>query len=304
MTLFAPRLTSSNNWDVLVFDFSQLGAGRSNDEPSLLPNAEVIKELFCPWLGNPPPEYRLKNYINTKEPSANSILICRTYSNWAVNKIFLHYSDPSQSLISLGEPLRNFCEKNSIPYEYVEYYLLVLKYFEIMLPIPVDSKVLSAMTTRVRSILAIGEVPRGTGFGKQDKQIEKSIKQKRILSERFDSYRTAYQQISPIINRFNQSDELKAAIRLITEVGDAVNKRDNKIKNDKRRTKDNEIITSELQCDFSIRQCWFCGKFYELPRSKANNYSRYCDDLNCKKSYNAWRQAFKNKGESLDSIGL
>jgi hypothetical protein len=299
MTDFTPRLISHNGWDVLIFDFSQLGAGRSSDEISKIPDERTIEELFSPWLGNPPSEYRFKNYMNLKSPSANSILTCRNHSNWAIKKIFLHYSDPLQKLIPHEEILRSFCNENGIPYEYVEYYLLACKYFEKMFPIPVNSTILPSLSIRLLSLPDTIQ-----SIDADQKIVQKVDKQKKILQGRFCLYETACQQTYPIIYRFHHSDGFKKAISLIIEKGDAVSKRDNKIKNDKRRAKDDERIVPELPSDWNIRQCLFCGEFYQSQKSRDNNYSRYCDDPSCKKSYNAWRQALKNKGESFESMGL
>lgn len=298
MTNFTPRLISLNSRNVLVFNFSQLGAGRSSDEISKLPDERAIQELFSPWLGNPPNEYHIKNYINLKYPSENSILTCQNYSNWAINNIFLHYSDPLHNLIPHGEILRTFCEENRIPYEYVEYYLLARKYFEKMSPTPIDSKILPSFSAFINSH------PISSQSDSVSKAYEKVKRHQKVLSERFALYRRACQQTDLILKKFEQSDLLGKAKHLIIEAGDTASKRDNKIRNDKRRSKSNENIIPVLPNNLSIRQCLFCGEFYQFQKSRDNNYSRYCDDPNCKKSYEAWRQALKRKGETTDSVGL
>ena len=263
MAHFTPSLRCFDNWDVLLFDFSRLGAGRANDSISSLPNETTMKELFVPWLGNPPPKYHLKRYLKPQIPSENSILTCLNASNSAINRIFLHYSDPLQELILDGDSLRCFCEqKTPVPYEYVEYYLLVKWYFEMMLPFTFDYKILHQIAAHTRSQTAL------------------------------------------IIELFEHSDEYKQVPKIILKKGEAAVTTRNKINNAKAGDKRNDADITEPYAYWNIRQCLFCGEFYQSPIDKNNNYSRYCDDPKCEKAHKAWTRTLYEKLTTPSDIGL
>jgi hypothetical protein len=316
MSRFTPRLISTDNWNQLVFDFSELGIGRSDDNISQLPDHTTLNDLFYPWHRGMPPEYHLETYMNPRDPSLESTLICQKYSNYTVQRIFRHYSDPSHNLIPHGEFLRTFCERRSQVYEYYEFYLLVMKYFEAMCPIALNGDTLPLMSIQINSQLdsiRSGEVLQRTGNEKRDKKIDsinetsdKINKHKQnILLTRFDWYKTAYESTDGMTYHFWRSEQGKEAIHLIDKKSVSAYERNTKAKNDRARAKkDNRITVPELYGDFKICQCWFCGEFYELPRSKANHYSRHCVDIECQKSNSAWEQKLKYKGESPASLGL
>lgn len=316
MTLFTPRLTSLNDWNILTFDFSQLGDEHSHNKITLLPDEMTQHDLFYPWRGNPPPEYCLKEYMNLGTPSTESILTCRKYSNHAIQKIFTHYSDPSSNVILHYKFLREFCERHSRSYQYHEFYLLVMRYFGIMLPCPVTSDILPAMSIQI--ISQIDSVMSGRGLSKTGNErldedinsIEKAVDkihkyEQKVLLTRFGWYKGTYEATHHFMRLFWESDEGKEWISQSNKTSEDIWKTNTKNKNDRKRAKkDARIKVPELYGDFRLRQCWFCGKFYELPRGQANNLSLYCDDPKCKKSNDAWRQKLKREGESLESLGI
>jgi hypothetical protein len=295
MTRFIPKLIFLNGWHILIFDFSQLGDGRSSDEISKLPDEDAIKEFLYPWLGNPPHEYRLKKYLKLKQPSENSILNLRDCSNRAVNRILLHYSDPFQPCILYEEQLRRFCDTTPIPYEYVEFYLLARRYFNMMLPAPIDLKDHYPMSARMDLWnKSFSHLP--NDLAKPGQKISNWTK---MLSTRFSLYATSYSQLSIFEQRFWESDEGKEFRQLLPDNTPALTKERRKLKKLK------EVAnTPESLGNFNLRQCWFCGEFYLSPIANNNNYSRCCADEKCKRSHKAWVTALSREVKSPKILGL
>ncbi len=317
MTRFIPKLISENGWNLFVFDPSLISDDYQDKKITIFPDQSALMELLYPWHRGIPPEYLLEKYITPPENlDVESTRVLQRHSNYAVQKILLHYQNPSHGLITHGELLRKFFSQNSQIYEYYEFYLLIKLYFEMMCPIPFDRSSLPPMSRHIADQWESIREGKGlvkSGYEKLDKEldlitgIEDKIKnyKQNVLKSRFAWYEFADKSTAGMLYHFWLSEEGRESIQLLGKESEATFAESTKHKNDRTRAaKDSNKLSPIFYGDFKLCQCWFCGKFYELPKGKANNYSRYCTDKKCKQNHKNWITALERQGKSPDSLGL
>jgi hypothetical protein len=294
MTRFTPRLISTNNWNQLVFDFSQIGGSQINNKICHLPDERLLSDLFFPWGWHPPTRYHLENYLNPRHPSEKSFHLCQAYSNCAVNHILLRYSDPSQSIFLLKEHQGKLCENLAFSYEELDLSLVTLAYLNWMYPKPTNYEKSLREVLPFYWIKEVEDIPSEA----VKKAIYKDNCWGNMLASRFPTWQSSFKMSKKVSDAMKLSDEYQTVIKAMVKQTESRMKEKRKLKNKQK------ISAKGLPEILDIRQCWFCGEFYLSPISQNNNYSRYCDDPSCKRSHNAWIQCLKRKGETPASLGL
>jgi hypothetical protein len=300
MTHPKPKLLCIHGWNILDFHFLELKTPRSELKTYHLPDPELINRLLHPWNGEPPSNYHLKRHLNPRKPSRNSARLCQVYSNCAVNAVLLHYYEPSSNLIPYRDLLKSFCEKESSPYEFYEVSILAQAYLDRMFPCPIDPKQWYEFTVFASSYLSREKISENE-LGKHSKIGEKTRNWAKMLCTRFPDNTVFQEQLDCINYRFSQSNDSVEAVKTVIDSGNAAISSWRKRVEQVRKT---EVCNPSHPDNSHLRQCWFCGEFYLVPRSENNNYSRYCDDPNCGKSHKAWVTALRRKCESPASLGL
>jgi hypothetical protein len=299
MTRFTPKLISTDNWNQIIFDFSQFGYSQLNNKIYCFPDDELLRDLLFPWGWNPPERYGLKNYLNPRNPSDRSLSLCQSYSNCTINNILLRYSDPLRSIRLSEKYIKNICENRAIPYDYIELLHLVSIYLDWMYPPPIDFKKSWYSIVPFSSVMKVEDITSEVA----KKAFDKRSRWGNMLASRFPQWADSFEMSKRLFDEMKLSDEYPDAIETMVKGVEAMMKGSRKLKQEQKG------LAKGLAGDFSIRQCWFCGEFYLSPISSNNNYSRYCPneydkERKCKKSHNAWINCLKRKGESPSSLGL
>jgi hypothetical protein len=238
-----------------------------------IPMDEHLKELIRI------PESDTGNFLHTyrakflpQEYDAKSQKLLRTYSNKIVQgleqgRVGKTACDP------VDKYLCDFCNREGISYEYLEYCTLTMKYFIFLLPqIPLISKEKKSFVSDLECVY------KGDTSG-LDTIFSDSI----YHSNRFSFLPELHSHMNFVKNMINEAGESQAFYRLVAETDLAHQKR-----------------WATQKSKQSLRQCIFCYRFFE----GVGRVPRTCTSDKCMKADKAWRTFIDARGCSPEDFGF
>lgn len=228
----------------------------------------------------------------------NSLLTFIEFSNCVVHQIMHEIDNPSPIDIITYD----FCQKNNIDYELVQYHESVRKYFDRMLPVPLNfisniEKDKELNSFFLNNASEYEQYPnREVIF--PDKQRQKVYMQRISRSEKirrllFPKYYCTISWLYPFWDRLQiEHPELNREIL-----------NQNKLNQERDKINTQLHIQGNNQLDERssiLHQCRVCNLYsmMELKRGQ-NEPSQHCDRPQCKKTYGTWLRLLNRKGYNL-----